>query len=453
MHASMSPETTHFRAVHRWLAPVLLVLALACPAAATAAGWRLEPIAGSEGVLALHDLAFDAQGRGLLSWDAELRGRLPPAFGGLASRDPAGGWMRPPDLAGVEPESAQIHLYGQRALLVGREDEGGAVPGVPRRRLVTADGQSDGGFGPLLTLDDFAIASWSAANRRGDAVVAWIGERSPFVRVALRAAGGQVFAPPRDLAIASSAAVAINARGDVVLAFTTGKRLAARVRPAGGVWGSTVQFGRFASTKGMRLSALVTRDHRIVVTWGSERRSCGAAVRGSGDRWHVRRLERRCGVSAVARRGASVAPFADSRGATYVAWTGRDRRARSAVKLARIDSDGVGRAAILSRQRGATLDDVAAGPGRALAVTWTAPRPTAEAPFVMASFASVRRRGAFGTAERLTPPSITVARGSRVAFQPLTGEPVVAVPYLLGFTVAVGAAVGQPVAPPPPAPP
>ena len=450
LYASMSPETTFIRPAQRWLAPVLLVVGLASPPAATA-GWRLEPIGGSEGVLGLHDLAFDTQGRGLLSWDAALRGRVPPAFGGLATRDAAGGWQRPPDVAGVEPQSAQIHLYGQqRALLVGRESQDGAAPGVSRRRLMAADGQSDGGFGQLQTLDDFTIAAWSAVNRSGDAVVAWVGERSPFVRVAFRDGTRLAFASPRDLAIASSAAVAVNPRGDAVLAFTTGKRLAARVRPAGGVWGPTIQFGRFASTRDIRLSALFTRDRRIVVTWGGARRSCGVAVRDGAESWDVERLERRCGASAVGSRGAPVVPIADSRGATYVAWTGPNRRGRSAVKLARIDSTGARRPTVLSRLPGAKLDDVAAGPSGALAVTWTAPRPTADKPYTMASFAVVRRgRGRFGEAERLSPASITVAHGSRVAFQPLTGEPVVAVPYAVGFTVAVGAAVG-PAAPRPP---
>ncbi|HEX8157750.1 MAG TPA: hypothetical protein VF526_10230, partial [Solirubrobacteraceae bacterium] len=412
----MSPETTTFRPAQRWLAPALVVLGLASPAAATAAAWRLEPIAGSEGVQTLHDLAFDAQGRGLLSWDAALRGRVPTAFGGLASRDPAGGWQRPPDIAGVQPESARIHLYGdEHALLVGRESEDGALAGVTRRRLVTADGRSDGGFGPLRTLDDFAIASWSAVNPSGAAVVAWTGERSPFVRVAFRAPTRLAFPSPRDLAISSSAAVAVNPTGDAVLAFTTGKRLAARVRPAGGVWGAAVQFGRFASTRGMRLSALFTRDRRIVVAWSSERGSCGVAVRDRRQAWHVQRLERRCGPSALSTRGASVAPIADSSAATYVAWTGKTHQRRSAVKFARIDSSGVRKPAILSRQTGAPLAAVAAGPGRALAVTWTAPRPAPRKPYVMASFAAVRRGGgAFGTAARLSPASITVARGSRV---------------------------------------
>jgi hypothetical protein len=67
-------------------------------------------------------------------------------------------------------------------------------------------------------------------------------------------------------------------------------------------------------------------------------------------------------------------------------------------------------------------------------------------PLTAATFAAVRRGGAAFDADRLTPATVTVARGSRVAFQPLTGQPVVAIPYLVGRTVAVGAAVGTPAA-------
>ncbi len=57
-------------------------------------------------------------------------------------------------------------------------------------------------------------------------------------------------------------------------------------------------------------------------------------------------------------------------------------------------------------------------------------------------------------ADRLTPGDVFAAQGSRVAFQPLTGEPVVAVPFLVGRSVAVAAAVGPPApsADPPTAP-
>jgi hypothetical protein len=103
---------------------------------------------------------------------------------------------------------------------------------------------------------------------------------------------------------------------------------------------------------------------------------------------------------------------------------------------------------VISHQRGALLDDVAPGPDRALALTWTAPQPERGKPFIVATFAAVRRKGGGFDSDRLTPPTAVAARGSRVAFQPLTGEPVVAVPFLVGRTAAVGAAVGPALSPP-----
>jgi hypothetical protein len=437
----MGRTISPFRSTKRWLLPALAPLALAAGTPAHATTWRLEPIAASEGVAGLHDLNFDADGRGLLSWSGALRGRTPPIFGGLASRDPADGWQRPPDLAGVEPQNAEIHLYGQsRALLVGREMRSS----TSKRRLVVAEGSSDGGFGPLGVLDDYTADSWSASNDLGQAIIAWTNERSPFVRVSERLPG-QRLSPPRDLAVSTTAAVAMNARGDRVLAFLAGKRrLGARVRPAGGEWGPIVRFGHVASTSGLSLSAVVARNGRIVVTWGAAGRECGVSVRDRDGRWRTRRLERRCGPAAVGPLAAPVVAVADSRGGTYAAWTARTRHSRRVVKLARVGPGAPGRAIELSRQRSAVLDDAAAGPDRALAVTWSAPRPTRRRPFDMATFAAVRRSGDAFDVDRLTPATVTVARGSRVAFQPLTGQPVVAIPYLVGRTVAVGAAVGAP---------
>ncbi|MEA2131827.1 MAG: hypothetical protein QOJ85_4718 [Solirubrobacteraceae bacterium] len=438
----MRRTTSSFRREKRWLAPALLTVALVPATPAAAAKWRLEPISASEGVAGLHDLSFDSQGHALLSWAGALQGREPPIFGGLASRDPGGGWQRPPDLADVEPQTARIHLYGEsRALLVARQ----ARTTTSKRSLVIAEGGSDGGFGPLQVLDDFTVDSWSAANELGQALIAWTNERSPFIRVSERLPGQDPSPPPRDLAIATSAAVAINARGDRVLAFPeSARRLGARVRRAGGEWGPIVAFGHLASTKGIGLSAVVARNGRVVVTWGAVGRECGVSVGDVDGTWRTRRLERRCGPAAVGPHAAPVVPVADSGGATYVAWTGHARTGRRAVKFARVGPGASRRALVLSRQPAALLDAVAAGPGHALAVTWTAPQPEKGKPFIVATFAAVRRAGGGFDADRLTPPTAVVARGSRVAFQPLTGEPVVAVPFLVGRTVAVGAAVGPP---------
>ena len=445
---SHAPITSRLTA--RWLASAaLLVLAAgAAPVPASAATWRLEPIPDSASVAELHDLAFDAQGHGLLSWNAAQPEHVPPVFGGLAARDTAGGWQRPTDLRGIQPATMQIHLHGTaNALLVARE----ARSATSKRRLIVADGQSDGGFDAFASLGDFAVEHWSDANARGDAIVAWTGERSIFLRVAERR-GGARFGRLRELAVGRTAAVAMNDRGDSALVWRAGTRLAARVHPAGGEWSRTVRFGSMGVIQGLRLSAVVARNGRVVVTWGSVGRPCGVSVRDADGRWRTRTLERRCGPSGAATRAAPVVPIADSRGGTYVAWTGRARSGRRAVKLARVGAGASRTALVLSRQRGAVLDSAAADAHGALAITYTAPQPTAARPLLYATFAALRRGGgAFGRADRLTPDDVFAAQGSRVAFQPLTGEPVVAVPFLVGRSVAVAAAVG-PVSPSAPAP-
>ncbi len=433
----MSDTPSPLLDIARWL-PAALVLALLAAVPAQAAPWKLEPIEASGGVSELQDLAFDAQGRALLSWSGALPGRTPPLFGGLATRNPLGTWQRAADLDTIQPATARVYVVAMtNTLLVAREGSTDAN----LRRLVFADGGSDGSFGALTPLDDFVTEHWSAANAAGDAIVAWNSERSPFLRVAERAAG-EPFAPARELAVGRSAAVAINARGDRILAWRAGQRLAARVRPAGGDWSDTVRFGRITAIQNLRLSALVVRNGRIVLTWGSVGRPCGVSVRDGAGRWRTRTLERRCGPTGADRRESPVLPVADGRGATYVAWTGRTRTGRRAVKFTRVGARASSRPLVLSRERGAVLDDVAAGPRRALAITYAAPRPTRANPLIVGTFAALRRGGAAFHHDRLTPLGFAARRGSRVAFVPVTGEPVVAVPFLIGLNVAVGAAVG-----------
>ena len=405
-------------------------------APAASAQWVLEPIGASEGVRELHDLAFDAQGRGLLSWDADLQGHVPPVFGGLAARDPAGGWQRPPNLGGVDPATAQIHLWSsQRALLVARE---GSPEGPGNRRLVVADGQSDGGFGALRTLARFTAGTWSASNVSGDAIIAYTRERSPFIAVSERK-DGHGFGPPRDMAVGRSATVAINARGDRLFAWPAGKHVGVRIRRAGGSWSRTRRIGRLPIDGNRRLSALVAPDGRMLVTWGRDRGNCGVAVGDGRGSWRTTILERRCGPAAVGPREAPVLPLVDSRGALYVAWTHGTRRANS-VTLARVGRAGPVSRSVVSRQRGAMLDDVAAGPDGDIAVTWAAVL-SKENPLLTATYAALRRTGGVFAVQRLSPPTLFVARGSRVAFHPLTGQAVVAIPFVVGRALAVGSAI------------
>jgi hypothetical protein len=135
-----------------------------------------------------------------------------------------------------------------------------------------------------------------------------------------------------------------------------------------------------------------------------------------------------------------VIPLVDSGGATYVAWTHATRRANS-VTLARVTQTQIRGRAVVSRQRGAMLDAVAAGPDRAIAVTWAAVLSLPGTPLQTATYAGLRRSGGAFEVQRLSPVGVLAARGSRVAFHPLTGQAVVAIPYAIGRTIAVGAAV------------
>ena len=118
------------------------------------------------------------------------------------------------------------------------------------------------------------------------------------MRVAERRGGGR-FDPLRELAVGRTAAVAINARGDSALVWRAGTRLAGRLHPAGGEWSRTVRFGSVGVIQGLRLSALVARNGRVVATWGSPGRRCGVAVRDADGAWRNKTLERRCGPTGV----------------------------------------------------------------------------------------------------------------------------------------------------------
>ena len=107
------------------------------------------------------------------------------------------------------------------------------------------------------------------------------------------------------------------------------------------------------------------------------------------------------------------------------------------MTVARVGAAGPVSRGVVSRQRGAMLDDVAAGPDRAIAVTWAAVLSKTN-PLLTATYAGLRREGGAFAVERLSPAAAIVARGSRVAFQPLTGQAVVAIPYVVGRTLAVG---------------
>src|SRR4051794_18144182 len=120
----------------RLLLPLAATLAVVPPTAASAA-WRAEDVPGTTGALSVRSLGVDPQGRALTVFEGFLQERSPQRFTGTATRAPAGGWTRGPDVAGMGWGSAQALLYGQtRVLLVARQVSGTGAFNRSRFRLV-----------------------------------------------------------------------------------------------------------------------------------------------------------------------------------------------------------------------------------------------------------------------------------------------------------------------------
>lgn len=393
--------------------------AVGMSAADSRAQWRTEPIPTDGTVSDPVSVQFDARGRGLLATETFARGR--GRFTDLALRDPDGGWRSAPDLAG-----RPVHVgffAGTRALLLARRFgpfSGGSF------RLLYAYGRSDGSFGPPQRLAELRGLPVAAHNRSGEAIVAWAATgHGAALRVSERAAGGKFSAPrTRSPARIGNYAVAINARGDRVLAWWRGDRIEARVRPAGRRWGAVQLVARARQEPDPGISALVTSTGRIVVAWGTAERledagmdlAFGVAMREPGRGWRAWRLERARDVDVSS--GELTVPLVAGDGATYVAWSG----ARG-VMLARVSARGPSVPALVSGGQDRTvLDDAAAGPGRALAMSWR--RELGDGS--IDTYAAVRgRTGGFSAPERLNWEPVRLVVRSRVAFQPRTGEAVV----------------------------
>jgi hypothetical protein len=424
---------------------VLAVLAMAAHATAAQGSWRMEPVP-SPGAVGLLDLAFDTTGRGLLSWEGfDQQGRRP--FTAVGLRVTAGAWQRAPDLADLTWGGAQIHLYaGTRALMVGS-----AMPSPSRvrgARLVYARGISDGRFQPPRMLAEDVVGHVSAVNDAGDALIAY-SDRGTGRTYVIERTAGRAFGRARPLRPGGVGAVAINAAGDRVLAWWGRDGVYARVRRAAGRWGRAVRVVRAAPVADAPVRAVMTRGGRAVLAWYTAAAvedapvdvATGVAVRARSA-WRSFTLERSRVTSSPFVLGTAAIPVVNSAQRVYVTWTGV-LRGVPVVKLARITMNGPrGRMGLSSAAGGAAVDDAAAGPNRSIAVSWSAIQNDSS----IATYASLRRRGSSFTApERLTPEGVTGLAGSRIAFQPLTGEAVVAWAYVTSDgTGAVQASVSPP---------
>jgi hypothetical protein len=333
---------------------------------------------------------------------------------------------------------AQIHLYGRARALVVYLDG--------RSRLVSAVGHSDGTFGAHHTIARHVDLPISAANRTGAAVAAYNDRRTNRTYATVRGPR-HAFSRPRLLKPGGVGTVAINDAGKRVLAWWGRDGVYARVRPAGGRWGSATRVATVRPAGDTAVRAAITPGGRIVLAWYFAVVSpedepldiaAGVAIRGRSG-WRSFRLERSTVTAGPFLAGTTAVPVIDSAKHIYVAWTGTVHGA-PAVKLAKITAGGPRHRTVLSGNvLGAAVDDAAAGPNRSLAVSWSA----METYSVTASYVSVRRANApFPQPERLTPTGVQGLAGSRVAFQPVTGDAVVVWRFIAADgTSALGASV------------
>ncbi|MBI5105548.1 MAG: hypothetical protein HZB46_11325 [Solirubrobacterales bacterium] len=399
----------------RRLLPLLAGAAALLPAAPAPAAWTPEPVPSTD-VLQPLDLAFDGQGRALATWE----GFAQPSrkFTGVDVRAADGTWTRGADLAGITWGRARVHLYGStHALLVSAQT---ARLGAFNRavfRLVYAYGRSDGTFGPLRTLAEETTQQVSAANGKGQALVAWRDRRTGVTRVRERPAGGS-FGATRQLGDSGTNAAAVGEGGDRVLAWWGKDGLMARVRRPGHGWGSALLAVRTPAVANAQVRALVAPGGRVVLAWESadvrEGRAtpvrAGVALRDRTGGW--RRFALESGTTPAAfDPEASAKPVLDAQGRLAVAYTGVVDEVATA-RVARVTSSGVRVRVTLGQGQ---VQDAAAASGGALAVAWTARDAQRTVVWV-----SLRRPGApaFDSPAALTSPDGAGFGTARVAFGP-----------------------------------
>lgn len=417
-------------------ATLIAVLALlAVPAAAHAAPpWSPpQPIAGStEGA---PQLVFTASGRGLaLTWsnqDAPMRtGVLTGAFSeGAGPFGPARVLGRLNLVALRTYGRDRLVAFGttgsrhlRPAVAFGRPDEpfAGAREIGPRGRdayVVAADANAGG---------DIAILLRVCANN------AKCGRTVPYL-VVRRA--GESFSDPIRLAGRGptvSGAVAVNARGDALVAWErpvtggTGTRaIYARVRTLGGRLGSARRLG--TGEPFITLSAALGAGRRGLVAWMGQRVSEGDAggpatiqVAGApaGEPFGPARIAERVPVTGTGRyvKAPGVRAAIGADGGALLAWTGYAGE-RFVVRTAAVEGTALGEPQIVSDPAQDTvLAALATGPAGMAAVLGDQGIRGADPSGPIALVAAVRAAGgaAFGPLETVAPRP--AATDSAVAF-------------------------------------
>jgi hypothetical protein len=377
-----------FRAPHLLLAVVTAATGLAWCSAATAAPWS-APAAVAGPRTAAPTLAFDGDGLGVLAADAggdAATGAIGPhTVGALARSDAFGPLLRlTPEnvaLSGDVVTYAKTRLAGLGTAFSRTRDRAGLVLGRA--------GETPSGVRYLGPADRDGLAEALAGNTRGDLAGSYgtcIGSSCARQRVYLVARrSGR---PPQrsiridDAGVDWMSTVAVNTRGDSLIAWEARSGVFARIHTAGGKLSPARRLGDPGEPV-TAISAVLTPSGAAAVAWSAQNVSDGdptssatvdAALKdaGTNHRFHTsQRLETVPALGQgryVAERRVKLART--SEGDIDAAWTGY-QNGRFVVQTAGVDGFRFGAPQTVSDPTiDSVLADLAAGPSSELAVLW-----------------------------------------------------------------------------------
>jgi hypothetical protein len=425
----------------------IVAAAVAASTAAAAPPW--SPAAATPGAPpSTPALAFNAAGLGVLATDT----------GGGATRDAVG----PHTVAALTDETGAFPgpMTAMTATNFALAD-GFALYGLSRiagigthfSRARSRAGLVFGTAGDKLTdvrsvgpTDRAGTARAIAANQSGD-VAASFGacandacvHQSLYLVVRRRGDSPLPSIRVDDVAVRQISTVAINARGDMLIAWQANGGVFARIRTAGGTLYRTERLGNPGEPV-RAISAVLTPDRAAAVAWEAQsvsegtpgsRATVDATFKAAGASHHFHSAQRLATVPALAtghyvgERGVKVALSADGR--ITAAWTGF-ANGRFVVRAADLsDFRFVGAQTVSDPGTDAVFSDLAAGPGSAFAVLWeTGAAGNDPGVGTLGLAAALRAPGApaFGPAESIEQG--TAALGAVVRFDPSTGRLVAA---------------------------
>jgi hypothetical protein len=321
----------------RRLVSLAWLLALALPAAAVADPPWSPAQSVSSPHLFVDPVAVTASGDGTtLAWWAWQDG----VGEGNAGRT---GWSlasRPPGAAAFGAQRAapsgtvDVAGYAQsRAIALTNRAIGSASVG--RTRLSVAFGSTRGEFGAQRTVADGPRLDRPvlAVNARGDAAIAYFQDRgvdNDRVLVSVRRAGGSFGAPFQvGHGRLRSVAIAVGARGDVLVAWDAAGTIRARYRAPTSTGFQPIETISSDPTDFAQIHAAIADGGRCYLAWSAQLLTEGGsrgpvfnevAVRPSGHRFRAAQLLERDGSN---RSQAPIAIATEGRDAS-VAWTGFD---------------------------------------------------------------------------------------------------------------------------------